>query len=548
MRSRSLLLLSSAVLGALLTLPATAWGGGSVGSQTVYSKVEGDRAGRAVAFRSVASRSGWVDHLSVYIARSNSARRVELGLHRDRRRMPSALVARCVVRRPVGGRWNTCAAQRRMVIAGTAYWTSILQPRRAKGRLRYVTKRAGRSKVMRTARSSLKRLPQRRMRGRAMRRRGRASLYAHSVTPAVNPFTTPIPAPVLPPGHPAAGPPQADPDPDREPTPPSPTSTPTPGPTPAPTPTPGRRCFRDPSACDFPDIDNTGPSGSLQAVPGAPLPSGAAWDAGSRTLRITGNNVTVQNLDIPGPIAIEGNNATVRNSRIHVHSGCSSPCGSYGIRLGQSGDAVSGTVLQDLDLVTVDKSPANDNPLDPSTIDTKVDHGVRNNGDRAVTANGLYVKGFAGAWKGPGTIRDSYLFSQLVFQGDHVEAYLNGGEGNPSILEHNTILNPVAQTAAISFFNDFGGIGQVSVANNLLAGGGYVMYGGAKNGTGNVTGPIVVRDNHIARGNRDENGYFPAGGQYGVWAEFNRSATTSCGNVWDDNLAPAPAPASSRTC
>ena len=284
----------------------------------------------------------------------------------------------------------------------------------------------------------------------------------------------------------------------------------------------------------------------LQTVPGAPLPAGASWDR--NTLRITGDNVTIQNLDIPGSVTVDGDNATIRNSRIHVHSGCSNPCGSFGIRLGQTSDTVSGTVLRDLDIVTIDRSPANDNPLDPSTIDVKVDHGVRNNGDRAVIADRLYVKGFAGAWKGPGTIRDSYLFSQLVFEGDHVEAYLNGGEGNPSILEHNTILNPLAQTAAVSFFNDFGGIGQVTVANNLMAGGGYVMYGGAKNGTGNVSGPIVVRDNHIARGNRNASGYFPDGGEYGLWAEFSRSATTSCGNVWDDNLAPTPAPASGRTC
>jgi hypothetical protein len=135
-----------------------------------------------------------------------------------------------------------------------------------------------------------------------------------------------------------------------------------------------------------------------------------------------------------------------------------------------------------------------------------------------------------------------------VFPGDHVEAYLNGGEGSPSILQHNTILNPVEQTAAISFFNDFGGIAHVTVQDNLLAGGGYVMYGGAKNGTGNVTGPVLVRGNRIARGNRDSRGYFPRGGEYGVWAEFNRAVTTSCGNVWDDNSSPAPAPPSSRTC
>ena len=71
-------------------------------------------------------------------------------------------------------------------------------------------------------------------------------------------------------------------------------------------PPPGSRkgCFSDPSACGYPDVDNTGPSGSLTPAVGASLPSGAAWDTGTRTLRITGDNVTVQNLHIPGPVEI----------------------------------------------------------------------------------------------------------------------------------------------------------------------------------------------------------------------------------------------------
>jgi hypothetical protein len=305
-------------------------------------------------------------------------------------------------------------------------------------------------------------------------------------------------------------------------------------------------CFANPSACGYPDADNTGPTGSLQSVPGASLPSGAAWDSGTQTLRITGDDVTIQNLDIAGPVAVDGDRATVRNSRIHLSSGCSTPCGSYGIRLGQTDATVTGTVLQALDIVTEEKDPGNDNPLDPATIDTKLDHGVRNNGDNAVTADHLYVKGFAGAWKGPGTIENSYLFSQLVFDGDHVEAYLNGGEGNPTILDHDTILNPVAQTAAISLFNDFGGIGRVEVVDNLLAGGGYVMYGGAKNGSANVTGPVIVRGNRIARGRDKTHGYYSRGGQLGLWAEFDKSATTACGNYWDDTLSPTGSPDSTR--
>ena len=127
-----------------------------------------------------------------------------------------------------------------------------------------------------------------------------------------------------------------------------------------------------------------------------------------------------------------------------------------------------GTVLQNLDIVTVEQNPANDNA--PGPRDDRHQGRPRRAATTATCASAptaCYIRGFAGAWKGPGTITNSYLFSQLVFPGDHVEAYLNGGEGNPSMLQHDTILNPFGQTAAISFFNDFGGIGQVTVQDNL---------------------------------------------------------------------------------
>jgi len=311
-------------------------------------------------------------------------------------------------------------------------------------------------------------------------------------------------------------------------------------------------CFPDPSACGFPDEDNTGSTGSLSDATTATLPSGAAWDANAEVLRITGDDVTLSDLDIPGSVTVDGDDFTLSNSKIRILAGCQSyPCGNYGIRLGASGDPVSGTALEDLDILVEDSNPSDDDPLDPSTMTVKVEHGVRNNGDLSVTADNLFIKGFSGAWKGAGTITDSYLFAQLVQSGDHVEPYLNGGEGDPSILDHNTILNPVAQTAVVSFFNDFGGIGSVEVTNNLMAGGGYIMYGGAKNGTSTVTGPIIVRDNRIARSagsTADSHGYYPDGGSFGLWAEFNSAVTTSCDNVWDDDSSSTGNPPSSTTC
>ena len=39
-----------------------------------------------------------------------------------------------------------------------------------------------------------------------------------------------------------------------------------------------------------------------------------------------------------------------------------------------------------------------------------------------------------------------------------------------------------------------------------MAGGGHVMYGGTKNGTGNVDGPILVKGNRVARGSQNSRG------------------------------------------
>jgi hypothetical protein len=506
------LLVPAVVVAALLVLPAASWAGGSVGSPSVLSSKHTARPGHVEAFRSRASASGAVTRLHAYLVRSSTAKRVELGLYRNHGRRPSRRLARCVIAHPRAGAWNACTIKAVHLRAGRPYWNALLRPTRGKGKLRFAAARSGPGRAMRRAAAARKRMPRAWKRGRRLMRWRRASMVADKSgrrEPAG--FETP---PIV----------------DRQ-LPPSPRPT-------------AKNCFADPSACGYPDADNTGPGGALQAAAGASLPSGASWDSGTHTLRITGNNVTIQNLDIPGSVAVDGDHATIRNSRIHSGDGCSSPCGSYGIRLGQTAATVTGTVLQNLDIVTSEQNPGNDNPLDPATIDTKLDHGVRNNGDNAVTADHLYVKGFAGAWKGPGTITNSYLFSQLIWPGDHVEAYLNGGEGNPTILVHDTILNPVPQTAAISLFNDFGGIGEVTVQDNLLAGGGYVMYGGAKNGSGNVTGPILIKDNRLARGNHDSHGYFPDGGKYGLWAEFNRSATTACGNYWDDTLSLTQSPAS----
>src|SRR4051794_3077014 len=173
MRVRSLLS-SSAVFGALLVLPGTAFAGGSVGSPAVYPSMHGARAGHVEAFRSFAAAPGAVTRLNAYLAPSNTATRVELGLYRNHAGQPSKRIARCAVTNPRAGAWNSCTVKAVYVSAGRAYWAALLRPMGAKGTLRFRVTRAGRSRAMRRSRASRTRMPRAWKRGRMMMKRGKA--------------------------------------------------------------------------------------------------------------------------------------------------------------------------------------------------------------------------------------------------------------------------------------------------------------------------------------------------------------------------------------
>ena len=93
-------------------------------------------------------------------------------------------------------------------------------------------------------------------------------------------------------------------------------------------------------------------------------------------------------------------------------------------------------------------------------------------------------------------------------------------------LDHNTLLTAHNQTAAIYLSTDFGPLGTVEVTNNLLAGGGYALYGGAKSDGTGVSSETVT-------GNRFSRLYYSDAGEYGP-AAYMPSSYTWSGNVWDD--------------
>jgi hypothetical protein len=190
-----------------------------------------------------------------------------------------------------------------------------------------------------------------------------------------------------------------------------------------------------------------------------------------------------------------------------------------------------------------------------------VQYGIQNAGATSNRGLRLNIHYCAECWAGPGALRDSYVVTNGKIAGAHYEPiyYGGGGGGGYLIVEHDTLFNPEDQTADVFTNTDFGNVDTVTVTNNLMAGGGYMIYGGAGGSAGTVQGPMTVTGNrfarcqtapvfdrgggHYCRRGPDSHGYWPEGGHYGISGDFNDAVTTWTGNYWDDDGAPVANPA-----
>src|SRR5262249_41322313 len=107
-----------------------------------------------------------------------------------------------------------------------------------------------------------------------------------------------------------------------------------------------------------------------------------------------------------------------------------------------------------------------------------------------------------------GAIAGSYIHSVGFKPGDHVNGITVNGSTRPLTIRHNTVFVNLAQTDAISLFEDFGVEANKLIKDNLIAGGGYSIYGGAKSG-----GP--QSDNIRIIGNRFSRRSYSNGGPLG---------------------------------
>ncbi len=257
-------------------------------------------------------------------------------------------------------------------------------------------------------------------------------------------------------------------------------------------------CIALPSACGYPDATNSG------------VPAGTKLTSQTGELSVTKAGTTVKNLAVTGEIDVEADNTTLEDDEVIASAGS----GNRGIYIAPG---VTGTV-----------------------IDHTTCHGAGKgtqycvfNKDSSTKIEYSYLYNCGECLNGSGTITNSFFDVTAVISGEHYEdIYYGGGEG-PLIVNHDTMLNPQEQTATVFASTDFGDQTTLTITDNLLAGGGYTLYGGTScttGGCGSVKGPVTVTGNRFSRR------YYPESGYYGLAAYFDNAVTTWSGNVWDETL------------
>jgi hypothetical protein len=282
-------------------------------------------------------------------------------------------------------------------------------------------------------------------------------------------------------------------------------------------------CGPDPHLCGFPDATNTGvPAGvTLRSVP-AEASRGPGWTSNAQgDVEVSGDGAVFEGYSVHGYIDVTGSNVTIKDNAIS-----------------NSGNDING------DGVNLTGNPSNVTIEDNTISSPYGSHGENGvfAGIKDITgeARGTRVLGnnIADASTGVqlyiGLIENNYIHDEaLASATSHLNGTTSNGSTVPLTIQHNTVFNPNGQTDAVSLFEDFGVEANVVINDNLLAGGGYVVYGGQNPG-----GPQAY--NIQITNNRFSTIYYPQSGYYGYITAFNPQAPGNVwsGNVWDSNNKP----------
>ncbi len=286
-------------------------------------------------------------------------------------------------------------------------------------------------------------------------------------------------------------------------------------PGPAPNPVPARPvaggCAAMPHRCGFPDGTNTGvPAGTrLKSVPGQ-ISRGPGWYYNPRGwVEVVGNGAVLSGLSIHHNLDISASGVTITHDRI-VNSGES----SFGISLRHTRH------------VTIEDTSISGENTSAGRLEVGIKDVYGDSAGTTIRSDNIWDTA-TGIQLGEGLIQGNYLHSPGYQPGDHTNGITaNGGRATPLTIRHNTVFVNYPQTDAISLFSDHGVQGNRTIDDNLLAGGGYTIYGGEGKG---AALPFNVR----ITGNRFSSIYFADSGHWGPVAYY---ASRGHGNVWSGNV------------
>ena len=202
---------------------------------------------------------------------------------------------------------------------------------------------------------------------------------------------------------------------------------------------------------------------------GNPVLSGLS--IGTTGITVNASNTTVQSCHVAGQIVV-GYASPVSNTLIENCVIAQAAGGSgEGIKLGGGGaDIPTNTTIQDCTISGTDAGPNRlSNPIDDNYANSVNTVILRCNIFWCRDAINLTA----------GLVQDCYIHDFGYISGDHLDGVSNGGTGAGTLtIRHNTILMGFTQTSPLTL----GGAGfllqNVLIDSNLLAGGGYCLYGG----------------------------------------------------------------------
>ncbi len=291
-------------------------------------------------------------------------------------------------------------------------------------------------------------------------------------------------------------------------------------------PAPNAACKEVPSVCGYPDATNTGPAAGtvfVQVPSQATSGAGWAWNARYNAIFVKGSGAVLEALDIAGSVVIDAPNVTLRNSRVAA-------CG------GSDDSDVVAIRYRPQDGLLASGAQVLHNQINgsPTGCGRRARSGVRDVYGAApgvlVDGNNVYGAGNGITIEHEGVVANNWVHTLGHEAGDHHSGIsTHGGAIQVSFL-HNTVLLHGQKFAggggisgALTVYSDFAHAQNVTLRDNFVSGGSYVIYGG-NSGDGYTTPATNIK----ISGNR-----FACGDWlYGPVAAFD---PRSAGNEWTGN-------------